>query len=80
MTHLTSTRISANIFVDSVNDAEMEHVVDNNVVDLERPMGRKADKAKRKALTIPVKDIVKISRMKYTFLEKSCNRERVFPF
>ncbi|KAG6660872.1 hypothetical protein CIPAW_03G134500 [Carya illinoinensis] len=44
----TPTRCSA-ATEDSVFDLEMENVIENEVIELDRPMGRKAEKGKRKA-------------------------------
>ncbi|KAG2667565.1 hypothetical protein I3760_15G121800 [Carya illinoinensis] len=44
----TPTRCSA-ATEDSVFDLEMENVIENEVIELDRPMGRKAEKEKRKA-------------------------------
>lgn len=53
----------------------MENVLDNDVVKLERPMRRKAKKAKWKAPTKSAEVIVKFTRMKYTLLDESYAHE-----
>lgn len=64
--------------LDSINDAKKEHVLNNNVVELERPMEKKAKKAKWKASTGLVEDIVELFKMKYTLLEQSHAQETYF--
>lgn len=64
------------MIVDLVIDTKTKHIVDNDVIDLERPMWRKLEKAKQKARTRPTEDIVEIFRMKYTLLKKSHTQEK----
>lgn len=66
------------VSVDQVLDVEKEDVLDNDDVELEKPMGRKAEKAKWKATARSGEDIVELSQMKYTLLEESHAQEKQF--
>lgn len=67
--------IFTNTFVDLANE---QHVVNNNVVELERPIGMKYEKAKWKAPIRPIEDIAEIPKMKYTLLEELHVQEKEF--
>ncbi|XP_041028067.1 glutathione S-transferase T3-like [Juglans microcarpa x Juglans regia] len=71
----TPTRCSG-ATVDSVFELEAGNVVDNEVVELDRPMGRKAVKGKRKAQVSSAQEIVRINKLKYTLSEKSRAQEK----
>ena len=73
----TSTRCSG-ATVDSAFDLETDNVVDNEVVELDRPMGRKAEKGKRKAQASLTQEIVGLNKLKYTFLEESRTQEKEY--
>ncbi|XP_076895916.1 uncharacterized protein LOC143548710 [Bidens hawaiensis] len=49
-----------------------------NVIELDRPMGRKAEKAKRKAQSIQSEEIIQLRKMKYTLLEESSAQEKEY--
>lgn len=65
-------------FVDSVYKAKVEHVVDNDVVELERPMDRKVEKAKWKAPSKPVEDILQISKINILFFKSHTFKSKSF--
>ncbi|KAI7736110.1 hypothetical protein M8C21_011827 [Ambrosia artemisiifolia] len=54
------------------------NVIENEVIELDRPMGRKAEKKKRKAQGRQAEDIIQIRKMKYTLLEESRVQEKEF--
>lgn len=47
--------------IDLVGDIEVENVMDNDIIELERPKARKNEKAKCKAQGRPTEDIVQLS-------------------
>ncbi|KAG2674331.1 hypothetical protein I3760_13G128600 [Carya illinoinensis] len=59
----TSTRCSA-ATEDSVFDLETENVIENEVAELDRPMGRKAEKGKRKAQGKQAEENLQLRKMK----------------
>ncbi|KAG2724941.1 hypothetical protein I3760_01G042400 [Carya illinoinensis] len=73
----TSTRCSA-ATEDSVFDLETENVIENEVAELDRPMGRKAEKGKRKAQGKHAEENFQLRKMKYTLLEESRAQEKEF--
>ncbi|XP_040987808.1 DNA ligase 1-like [Juglans microcarpa x Juglans regia] len=73
----TPTRCS-DATVDSIFDLEANNVVDNKVVELNRPMGRKAEKGKRKAQALSAQEIVGLNKLKYTLLEESRAQEKEY--
>ncbi|KAG6633329.1 hypothetical protein CIPAW_12G041600 [Carya illinoinensis] len=73
----TPTRCSG-ATVDSVFDLEADHVMENEVIEPDRPIGRKAEKGKRKAQGQHVEENFKLRKMKYTLLEESCAQEKEF--
>ncbi|KAG2725413.1 hypothetical protein I3760_01G064900 [Carya illinoinensis] len=73
----TSTPCSA-ATEDSVFDLETENVIENEVAELDRPMGRKAEKGKRKAQGKHAEENFQLRKMKYTLLEESRAQEKEF--
>ncbi|KAG2667639.1 hypothetical protein I3760_15G125900 [Carya illinoinensis] len=73
----TPTRCSA-ATEDSVFDLETETVIENEVIELDRPMGRKAEKGKRKAQGRQAEENFQLRKMKYTMLEESRAQEKEF--
>ncbi|KAG2723219.1 hypothetical protein I3760_02G160500 [Carya illinoinensis] len=73
----TSTRCST-AMEDSVFDLETENVIENEVAELDRPMGRKAEKGKRKAQGKQAEENFQLRKMKYTLLEESRAQEKEF--
>ncbi|XP_042958060.1 ensconsin-like [Carya illinoinensis] len=63
---------------DSVFDLETENVIENEVIELDRPMGRKAEKGKRKAQGRQAEENFQLRKMKYTMLEESRAQEKEF--
>ncbi|KAG2717435.1 hypothetical protein I3760_03G175000 [Carya illinoinensis] len=73
----TPTRCSA-ATEDSAFDLETENVIENEVIELDRPMGRKAEKGKRKAQGREAEENFQLRKMKYTMLEESRAQEKEF--
>ncbi|KAG2721677.1 hypothetical protein I3760_02G092400 [Carya illinoinensis] len=73
----TPTRCSA-ATEDSAFDLETENVIENEVIELDRPMGRKAEKGKRKAQGRQAEENFQLRKMKYTMLEESRAQEKEF--
>ncbi|KAG6632832.1 hypothetical protein CIPAW_12G006100 [Carya illinoinensis] len=69
-TSLIPTQCSG-AMVDSVFDLETDNVIDNDVTELDRPMGRKVEKGKRKAQGRQAEENFVLRKMKYTLLEES---------
>ncbi|KAG6639654.1 hypothetical protein CIPAW_10G115900 [Carya illinoinensis] len=63
---------------DLVLDLETENVIENEVIELDRPMGRKAEKGKRKAQGRQAEENFQLRKMKYTMLEESRTQEKEF--
>ncbi|KAI3819906.1 hypothetical protein L1987_13759 [Smallanthus sonchifolius] len=57
---------------------EIGNVIENEVIELDRPMGRKDEKGKRKAQGGQTEEIIQLRKMKYTLLEESCAQEKEF--
>ncbi|KAG6667069.1 hypothetical protein CIPAW_01G075100 [Carya illinoinensis] len=73
----TPTRCSG-ATVDLVFDLEADHVMENEVIELDRPIGRKSEKGKRKAQGQHAKENFQLRKMKYTLLEESRAQEKEF--
>ncbi|KAG2726387.1 hypothetical protein I3760_01G109900 [Carya illinoinensis] len=73
----TPTRCSG-ATVDSVFDLEADHVMENEVIEPDRPIGRKAEKGKRKAQGQHAEENFQLRKMKYTLLEESRAQEKEF--
>ncbi|KAG2721181.1 hypothetical protein I3760_02G069900 [Carya illinoinensis] len=73
----TSTQCSA-ATEDSVFDLETKNVIENEVAELDLPMGRKAKKGKRKAQGKQAEENFQLRKMKYTLLEESRAQEKEF--
>ncbi|KAG6637594.1 hypothetical protein CIPAW_11G189100 [Carya illinoinensis] len=73
----TPTRCSG-ATVDSVFDMEADNVMENEVIELDRPIGRKAEKGKRKAQGRQAEENFQLRKMKYTLLEESRAQEKEF--
>ncbi|XP_042982277.1 uncharacterized protein LOC122311706 [Carya illinoinensis] len=73
----TPTRCSG-ATVDSVFYLEADHVMENEVIEPDRPMGRKAEKGKRKAQGQHAEENFQLRKMKYTLLEESSAQEKEF--
>ncbi|KAI3799957.1 hypothetical protein L1987_35263 [Smallanthus sonchifolius] len=54
------------------------NVIENEIIELDRPMGRKAEKRKRKAHGMQAEDIIELRKMKYALLEESLSQEKEF--
>ncbi|KAG6644321.1 hypothetical protein CIPAW_08G047300 [Carya illinoinensis] len=76
-TSLTPTRCSGSI-IDSAFDIEVDEVMENEVIELERPIRRKAEKGKRKAHGRQVEENFQLRKMKYTLLEESRAQKKEF--
>ncbi|KAG6634190.1 hypothetical protein CIPAW_12G101800 [Carya illinoinensis] len=75
----TPTRCSG-ATVDSVFYMEVDNVMENEVIELDRPIGRKAEKGKRKAQGRQAEENFQLRKMKYTLLEESRAQEKEFYF
>ncbi|KAG2712471.1 hypothetical protein I3760_04G127600 [Carya illinoinensis] len=73
----TPTRCSG-ATVDSVFDLEADHMTENEVIEPDRPIGRKAEKGKRKAQGQHAEENFQLRKMKYMLLEESCTQEKEF--
>ncbi|KAG2676826.1 hypothetical protein I3760_12G070500 [Carya illinoinensis] len=73
----TPTRCSG-ATVDSVFYLEADHVMENEVMEPDRPIGRKAEKGKRKAQGQQAEENFQLRKMKYTLLEESRAQEKEF--
>ncbi|KAG2700665.1 hypothetical protein I3760_06G008900 [Carya illinoinensis] len=73
----TPTRCSR-ATVDSVFDLKADHVMENEVMEPNRPIGRKAEKGKRKAQGQHAEENFQLRKMKYTLLEESRAKEKEF--
>ncbi|KAG6647360.1 hypothetical protein CIPAW_07G073800 [Carya illinoinensis] len=73
----TPTRCS-DATVDSVFDIEADQMLENEVIEPDRPIGRKAEKGKRKAQGRQVEENFQLRKMKYTLLEESRAQEKEF--
>ncbi|KAG6667698.1 hypothetical protein CIPAW_01G118700, partial [Carya illinoinensis] len=73
----TPTRCSG-ITVDSIFDIEADNVMENEVIELDRPIGRKAEKGKRKAQDKQTEENFQLRKMKYTLFEESHAQEKEF--
>ncbi|KAK9056336.1 hypothetical protein SSX86_027426 [Deinandra increscens subsp. villosa] len=63
---------------DSVFNLEAENVTVNEVIEFDRPMGRKAEKQKRRMQGKQVEENLQLKKMKYTLLEESRAQEKEF--
>ncbi|KAG6667204.1 hypothetical protein CIPAW_01G084700 [Carya illinoinensis] len=70
--------VKKSVRVDSVFDLEADHVMENEVIEPDRPMGRKAEKGKRKAQGQHAEENFQLKKMKYTLLEESRAQEKEF--
>ncbi|KAG2727687.1 hypothetical protein I3760_01G169600 [Carya illinoinensis] len=73
----TPTRCSG-ATIDSAFDMEADEVMENEVIELDRPIGRKAEKGKRKAQSKQAEENFQLRKMKYTLLEESRAQEKEF--
>ncbi|KAG6629114.1 hypothetical protein CIPAW_14G061500 [Carya illinoinensis] len=73
----TPTRCSG-ATIDEAFDMEADEVMENEVIELERPIGRKAEKGKRKAQGRQTEENFQLRKMKYTLLEESHVQEKEF--
>ncbi|KAG2678769.1 hypothetical protein I3760_11G019100 [Carya illinoinensis] len=73
----TPTRCSG-ATIDSAFDMEADEVMENEVIKLDRPIGRKAEKGKRKAQSKQAEENFQLRKMKYTLLEESRAQEKEF--
>ncbi|XP_042969316.1 uncharacterized protein LOC122302230 [Carya illinoinensis] len=73
----TPTRCSG-ATVDSVFYLEADHVMENEVIEPDLPIGRKAEKGKRKAQGQHAEENFQLRKMKYTLLEESRAQEKEF--
>ncbi|KAG2678936.1 hypothetical protein I3760_11G027100 [Carya illinoinensis] len=64
--------------IDSAFDIEADEVMENEVIELDRPIGRKDEKEKRKAQGRQAEENFQLRKMKYTLLEESCTQEKEF--
>ncbi|KAG6676366.1 hypothetical protein I3842_15G147800 [Carya illinoinensis] len=71
----TPTRCSG-ATIDSAFDIVADEVMENEVIELDRPIGRKAEKGKRKAQSKQVEETFQLRKMKYTLLEESRAQEK----
>ncbi|KAM0044320.1 putative glutathione transferase [Helianthus debilis subsp. tardiflorus] len=60
---------------DSVFDLETGNVIENDVIELDRPTSRKSEEGKRKAHDTQAEEIIRLKKMKYTLLEESRAQE-----
>lgn len=67
---MSSTQSHTSCVPNSLNEFEGDNFVENDVIDLERPVLKKMEKVKRKTDSWPAEDIIEISRMKYMLLEE----------
>ncbi|XP_042986685.1 stress response protein NST1-like [Carya illinoinensis] len=74
---LTPTRCS-DATVDSVFDIEADQMLENEVIEPDRPIGRKAEKGKRKAQGRQTEGNFQLKKMKYTLLKESRAQEKEF--
>ncbi|KAK1360620.1 glutathione S-transferase T3-like [Heracleum sosnowskyi] len=58
--------------------ATEDNVFENDVIELDRPIERKAEKGKRKDLTKQIEESVQLRKLKYTLLEESRVLEKEF--
>ncbi|XP_042983451.1 uncharacterized protein LOC122312858 [Carya illinoinensis] len=73
----TPTRCS-DATVDSVFDIEADQMHAHEVIEPDRPIGRKAEKGKRKAQGRQAEENFQLRKMKYTLLEESRAQEKEF--
>ncbi|XP_042959849.1 golgin subfamily A member 6-like protein 22 [Carya illinoinensis] len=73
----TPTRCSDAI-VDSVFDIDSDQMHAHEVIEPDRPIGRKAEKGKRKAQGRQAEENFQLRKMKYTLLEESRAQEKEF--
>ncbi|KAG2692839.1 hypothetical protein I3760_08G070500 [Carya illinoinensis] len=59
-------------------DMEADIVMENEVIELDRPIGRKAEKGKQKAQGRQAEENFQLKKMKYTLLEESRTQEKEF--
>ncbi|WOH09544.1 hypothetical protein DCAR_0729001 [Daucus carota subsp. sativus] len=52
-----------------------DNAIENDIIELDRPIGRKAEKGKRKALDKQIEESVQLRKLKYTLLEESRKKE-----
>ncbi|KAG6663833.1 hypothetical protein CIPAW_02G050500 [Carya illinoinensis] len=64
--------------LDSVFDLEADHVMENEVMEPDRPIGRKAEKGKRKDQSQHAEENFQLRKMKYTLLEESRAQKKEF--
>ncbi|KAK9080096.1 hypothetical protein SSX86_001771 [Deinandra increscens subsp. villosa] len=62
----------------TITPSSTQNVIENEIIELERPMGRKAAKAKRKAQGRQVEEVMELKKMRYTLLEESRIQEKEF--
>ena len=55
-----------------------DSVSKSDIIELDRPIGRKAEKGKRKALDKQIEESVQLRKLKYTLLEESRVQEKEF--
>ena len=55
-----------------------DNAIENDIIELDRPIGRKAEKGKRKALDKQIEESVQLIKLKYTLLEESRVQEKEF--
>ncbi|KAF5473441.1 hypothetical protein F2P56_010052 [Juglans regia] len=77
-TYSRTSSMATNSPIDSVGGTEGENMETNDVIDLDRPIGRKAEKGKRKAQGRASEELVELSKKRYTLLEESRAQEKEF--
>ncbi|KAI3818754.1 hypothetical protein L1987_12571 [Smallanthus sonchifolius] len=75
----TPTPIRCSIPIDDpVLDLETENVIEREVIEWDRPMGRKAEKEKQKSQGTQTEETIQLKRLKCTVLEESDVQEEEF--
>lgn len=73
-----ATSVNVTHTADSINEGEGDNVSNGNNVEFERPIGRKAEKAKRKRKEGPSEDVVNFMKKRMEILEDERNQGQEF--
>ncbi|XP_041013845.1 uncharacterized protein LOC121257048 [Juglans microcarpa x Juglans regia] len=77
-TYSRTSAVATNSPIDSVGGTEGENLESNDVIELDRPIRRKAEKGKRKAQGRASDELVELSKKRYSLLEESRAQEKEF--
>jgi hypothetical protein len=73
-----ATSVNVTHTFNSINEGELDNKSHGNNVDFERPIGRKAEKAKRNRKEGPSEEAVEFMKKKVESLEDSCVQGEMF--